>query len=1384
MNTEYTASLEQTLAKAIDLHQAGQIQDAEQLYREILKTHPSQPNASHNLAIIEQEAKHIEDSLALFRTALESDPDEQQYWVSYIDALIQAGQLAQAKEVLQYGLEGGLSGPDVEVLASQLNVTQAKSEQRPKNNQKNPDSAEMQQLVNLFNQGDLIACESLSREMTQSFPKHGFAWKVLGTLLQQTGRPQEAIKALTQAATLLTKDEEVQFNLGNTYLDCQQLDAAKNAYKKAIKLNPQFDKAHFNLACILKDQQHTKEAQEHLRKAIQINPNNVSAHYQLALTLHQEAKFEGAENAFKKTIALMPNMAEAHYFLANTMLQLQRFDEAQTYFLRAIEIKPQYADAYAGLSIAYQANQQLELAEQALRESIFIDPNAYIAINNLGNLLKASGRFQEAESCYMQALSIQPEFAAGYNNLGLVLRDQARLEDAAAAFLCALQHNPNLVPALNNLGLVYKETGRIADAKTQYQKALEINPEYAQAYCNLGMAYEAEGNFVDAEIALLNALKYQPNFAEALNNLGIVYKSQWRLQDAEAYLKQAVAAKPDYVEAYSNLGSTLKDAGKLTEAEEAYRKALALNPNYYQAMSNLLFCLTHNAEIDKVSLYAEHVQFGHQFEAPLKAKWQAHTLDKTPTRTLNIGFVSADLRAHAVAYFIEPIIVHLSNYPHLNLFAYANSLTHDNVSQRLQAHFKTWRNVARLSDDALAETIRNDQIDILIDLSGHTAGHRLLTFARKPAPIQASWIGYPGTTGLTAMDYFLADKYLLPPNQLDDQFTEKLVQLPASAPFMPQEDAPPVNALPALQNGYITFGSFNRPSKLSQTVISLWAELMHAVPNSKILMGAMSVEGENSQVLSWFEQAGITADRIQLHQRSSMQHYLQLHHQVDICLDTFPYNGGTTTWHAIWMGVPTITIAGDMLPSRIGAGILGHVGLDRFVVRNANTFIEEGVFWSQHIDELAIIRSGLRARFAQSPPGNPSVIASGLERAFRQMWQYYCQDLAAESFEITMQEVNLYPAIKASPAETNTPIFVTQPLLPELKDYVPYLEQIWKNKFLTNGGPFHQQLERELCDYLGVKHIALFTNGTLALLTALQSLRITGEVITTPYSFVATAHSLLWNSIKPVFVDIDPVSLNMDPAKIVAAITPQTTAIMPVHCYGHPCDVEAIQKIADDYNLKVIYDAAHAFGVRKDGESVLLHGDLSVLSFHATKVFNTFEGGAIICPDAKTKTRIDHLKNFGFVDEQTVVATGINGKMSEINAAFGLLQLKGIDAALQKRKEIDVLYRQQLSNIEGIVCIPSAGEDVANYSYFPILVKSNYPIARDALYQKLRDAGIYARRYFYPLISDFPMYRGLPSAAHDNLSVARQAANEVICLPIFPELTTAQITRIVDIIRY
>ena len=363
----------------------------------------------------------------------------------------------------------------------------------------------------------------------------------------------------------------------------------------------------------------------------------------------------------------------------------------------------------------------------------------------------------------------------------------------------------------------------------------------------------------------------------------------------------------------------------------------------------------------------------------------------------------------------------------------------------------------------------------------------------------------------------------------------------------------------------------------------------------------------------------------------------------------------------------------------------------------------------------------------------------------------------------------------------NKLITVTSPLLPDLDEFVDSLKDIWDKRWITNNGEYHQRLEKALSDYLKVPYVSLFTNGTLPLITALLALRITGEVITTPYSFVATTHALWWNGVKPVFVDIDPATGNLDPEKIEAAITPQTTAIMPVHVYGQPCRTDEIQAIADKYGLKVIYDAAHAFGVEVNGESILSAGDLSTLSFHATKVFNTIEGGAMVMKDAKTKQRIDYLKNFGFANEVEVVAPGINSKMDEVRAAYGLLNLQLVDKAIEARHQVAVRYREALKNVEGITVWQDMPGVRHNYSYFPIFVdEKKYGMTRDELYFKMKSHNVYGRRYFYPLISTFSTYRGLPSANRENLPNAYRMADEVICLPMFHSLTNEDIERVIE----
>lgn len=900
---------------------------------------------------------------------------------------------------------------------------------------------------------------------------------------------------------------------------------------------------------------------------------------------------------------------------------------------------------------------------------------------------------------------------------------------------------------------------------------LKTQPDWIPGWIFMTKAYLAQGK--DARMPAMRAWELAPEDPSVCCEYAEIQKETGDLHGATETLTQLLEMNPDNIQALQLLGMVKRDAGNMRAAIEHFRHALMLNPSCASSYSHLLYSLAQSQDISAKALFAEHQAFSEKFEHPLTTSHADHNRDGG--RLLQLGFVCADFRDHTVLYFLEPILSYLSRDAGLSLHAYSNAQIEDSDTLRIRSHFRFWNRVHHMDDDALAGQIRDDNIDILIDLSGHRHGNRLLAFARKPAPIQVTWLGYLNTTGLSNMDYCMADAYQLTEDSLAAQFSEQLVSLPANAPFMPSKIAPEINDLPALRKGHVTFACFNRPNKITEATVKLWAGLLNAVPDARMLLGGMPQDGSYDAMINWFADAGITADRLEFHPRSFMKNYLKLHHEVDICLDTFPSNGVATTCHAAWMGVPTLCLQGDRLSSRAAMAVMHHMELDSFIAFDEEDFVTKGLEWATQLSQLAAIRQSMRERFNRSPLTQPEMLADAISQAFRHMWQQWCAGKPANAFHIDKTQTAIG---KHKPI-----IYVTQPQLPSLEEYVPYLEQIWRNKILTNGGPYHQQLEKALCEYLGVNHLALFSNGTLALLTALQALGISGEVITTPYSFVATSHALLWNNITPVFVDIDPVTLNIDPSKIESAITSKTTAIMPVHCYGHPCDVDRIQAVADRYNLRVIYDAAHAFGVQYHGQSLLRYGDLSVLSFHATKVFNTFEGGAIVCHDAKTKQHIDHLKNFGFVDEVTIAATGINGKMSEINAAFGLLQLKGVEAAILKRKQVDATYRQALASVPGIECIKDTGQDIANYSYFPVLVRPSFPLSRDELYEKLRDAGIYARRYFYPLITEFPMYRHLSSANPEQLPHAHSAASQVICLPIYPSLSTAEINMIVDVIK-
>jgi protein O-GlcNAc transferase len=938
-----TLAIEQAFQQAFACQQAGQLQDAERLYHDILKTTPNHPNTNHNLGILAVQMKQPASGLPYFMAALDADPTRGQYWLNYIDALFQAGQLEDARGVLELAQQQGLQGDEVEALALRLNsgaqvAQQLNTDNRqasskvlpapttaPQNSHadpkskpdklgkpagksaphkgKTPSPQEINALVALFTEGRLTEAATLAQTMTVRFPRHEFGWKALGAVYKQMGRSADALAPMQKASAMSPGDIEAQYNLGVTLQDLGRLGEAAASYRRALQINPNYADAHSNLGVIHQELGRLDEAESSYRRTLQINPNYAKAHSNLGAILQKLGRLNEAEVSLRKALEIKPDFAEGHSNLGNILKDLGRLDEAETSYRRVLDIAPYYAEAHY----------------------------------NLANILKKLGRLSEAETSYRNALEIKPDFVEVLNNLGSTLHDLGRLGEAEASFNRALQIKPDYAAAHGNLGITLKDLGRLNDAEVSYRRALEIEPNNAKMH--------------------------------------------------------------------NNLGDSLQHMNRLDNAEASYRRALEIEPVFDMAHSNLLFCLLHNETGDAEMLFSEHLRFGEQFETPLRTSWLQHSNSRNPDRCLQVGFVSGDLRDHVVASFIEPVLAHLAGYSQFSLHAYSNHNMEDKVTQRLRGYFAHWHPVASLSDAALAEKIRADGIDILIDLSGHTAKNRLLAVARKPAPVQASWMGYPGTTGLSAMDYYLADRFLLPPGQLDAHFTEKIVRLPANAPFLPFSNAPPVNALPASSNGYVTFGSFNRLSKLSRSVIALWSQLLRNLPDSKMVLVGVPESDRRVSLIDWFAQEGIARERLSFHEHCSLDIYLGLHHQVDICLDTFPYNGGTTTCHALWMGIPTLTLTGDTLPGRVGAGVLGHMGLDEFVADNAADFVHKGLFCAGNLTALSNIRAGLRERFTNSAMGQPELIAAGLERALRIMWQRWCAELPVESFEVTRQEI-------------------------------------------------------------------------------------------------------------------------------------------------------------------------------------------------------------------------------------------------------------------------------------------------------------------------------------------------------------------------------------------
>jgi len=731
-----------------------------------------------------------------------------------------------------------------------------------------------------------------------------------------------------------------------------------------------------------------QQAEQIYRQILAQQPDHAGVLHGLGVIAHQVGQQDIAVNLFRQAINLMPGWPEAHYHLGKAMKAKGCLDEAIAAYRQAVMLKPNFAEAHNNLGNALTDKGELDQAIAACRQAIALKPNFPEACNNLGNALKEKGEIDQAIAACRQAIALKPNFPEAHNNLGNALHAKGELDQAIAACRQAIALKPNFPEAHNNLGNALKEKGELGQAIAVFRQAIILKPNYAEAYSNLGVILRDTGRLDEAIAAFRQAITLKSDFSEAHNNLGVALNNKGQLDPAIAEYRQALALKPNYAGAYNNLGNALKDKGQLDEAIAAYRQAIAIQANYADAHSNLVLCLHYHPGFDAPAIAQELHRWNQEHAAPLKRHIQPHTHDHNPDRRLRIGYISPDFLGHPVGRFLLPLLANHDRQRH-ELFAYAQVPVPDAMTQRLRACTHSWCNVVGLSDAQVSDIIRRDQIDILVDLTLHAAHNRLGVFARKPAPVQITYLAYAGSSGLQAMDYRLSDPYLDPPHMDESVYSEQTLHLPESYwCYQSIIDLPPQPA-PVLEQGFITFGCLNDFCKVNQPLLNLWAKLLLAVPRSRLLLHTH--EGSHRQhVLEYLQQVGIDPRRVSFAGKVPLTAYFELYQSIDIALDTQPFGGGTTTCDALWMGVPVVSLLGKTAVGRAGLSILSNVALPELVAKTPEEYVQIAVNLANDLPRLQQLRSTLRQRMKQSPLMDAPRFARNIEAAYRQMWRKWC----------------------------------------------------------------------------------------------------------------------------------------------------------------------------------------------------------------------------------------------------------------------------------------------------------------------------------------------------------------------------------------------------------
>ena len=710
-----------------------------------------------------------------------------------------------------------------------------------------------------------------------------------------------------------------------------------------------------------------RELEQH-RRAVKKNPRDARAHALLAMALQKQGRYLEAIASHRRALALDPKLVALHGILAAALYAVGEHDASAEHYRRALAAAPDDPELARGLALALRKSVQPNVALEQARAALALAPDDLDALLGLAEAQYGAKDFAGAAQSFARVTERAPGMVAAWIDRGQSERLAHRPQDALASLTRALALAPDDAKILGYLGQCQRELNLLAEAQASLERATALDPGNASHWCELGVALQMRGRMNEALAALTRSQQINPH---------------------DALLLRA-------------LSQNHFDTGRWEEALRVTRMAMQHHPAP-DVHSTLLFILSHFTE-DPDELTREHLAYAERWEAPLRAGWQAHPNPRDPQRRIRVGFVSADMRNHAVSRFVEPVFAQLRASEQLEFFVYYNHADVDSMTEQLRAYMPNWRPIVHLSDDEAEALIRADGIDILVDLSGHSAANRLPLFARKPAPVQASWIGYAGTTGLQAMDYYVSDAFHLPEGRYDDQFSERIVRLPLIAPFLPPPVAADVNPLPALENGYLTFGSFHRASKISRATIALWSELLRNLPTSRLLLGGQQ-SGTEETVLGWLDEEGIDRSRILVRQRAPVHEYMRQHHEVDICLSPFPYSGSTTICYALWMGVPTLFTVGATNPSHSAVCYLAHLGLSSFLADDRASFVALGRFLEQNLPTLAALRGTMRQRFLDSVVGYPGVTAASLEHAMRLMWQRWCAGEAAAPLRVRLADV-------------------------------------------------------------------------------------------------------------------------------------------------------------------------------------------------------------------------------------------------------------------------------------------------------------------------------------------------------------------------------------------